>query len=163
MSAIIRCVALRRLASTATITSNGNKALIPANNRSIKTSAKKDDTVTGSAVLKPPVAPLTKDDFANPNPENWVSYGFHYDNKAEDRFVTNASLFLAITCCVVVGGFVWAYGPDLQMRDWAQREAFLELRRREAAGEELINPNYVDPGTMILPDDEELGDREIII
>lgn len=174
MAAIIRCSLLRRLTSATSSTLSGSNALICGYNQScsivscgrpqcrfIKTSTKKDDTM--AVTLKPPVKPLTKEDFAKPHPENWISYGFKYDDKTEDRYVTNATFFLAITCCVVIGGFVWIYAPDFQMRDWAQREAFLELRRREAAGEELLNPNYVDPATIVLPSDEDLGDREIII
>lgn len=174
MAAILRCLALKRLMTATSSTLNGSNALISGHKQScsvissdrsqcrfIKTSTKKDDTM--AATLKPPVKPVTKEDFANPHPENWISYGFNYENKAEDTFVTNATFFLTITCCFVIGGFVWAYGPDIQMRDWAQREAFLELRRREEAGEELLNPNYVDPGSIVLPSDEDLGDQEIII
>lgn len=47
--------------------------------------------------------------------------------------------------------------------DWNQREAYLELRRREAAGLPLIDSNLVDPSKFSLPSDEELGDMEIII
>jgi len=49
------------------------------------------------------------------------------------------------------------------LKQWSQREAYLELRRREAEGLPLIDPNYVDPSTMDLPSEEELGDTPIII
>ena len=49
------------------------------------------------------------------------------------------------------------------MRDWAQREAFLELRRREALGLPAIDPDLIPLDKIELPDDEELGNREIII
>jgi NADH dehydrogenase (ubiquinone) 1 beta subcomplex subunit 11 len=49
------------------------------------------------------------------------------------------------------------------MRDWAQREAYLTIRYREANGLPLIDANYVDPSKMELPSDEALGDAEIII
>lgn len=49
------------------------------------------------------------------------------------------------------------------MREWAQREAYLELARREAAGLPLVDPNLIDPSKIELPTDEELGDTEIII
>lgn len=49
------------------------------------------------------------------------------------------------------------------MLDWAQREAYLQLRHREAEGLPLIDPNLVDPEKIELPDDEELGKTEIII
>ncbi|CAG4981057.1 unnamed protein product [Parnassius apollo] len=95
--------------------------------------------------------------------KNWVSYGFDYNSKEEDTNVHNATFFFAVTLCLVFGGFCWAYSPDVHMRDWAQREAYLELRRREQAGLPPISPNYVDPATIKLPSDDELCDVEIII
>lgn len=55
--------------------------------------------------------------------------------------------------------------PSLYFRmvDWAQREGYLELRRREAEGLPLIDPNLVSVDKFELPEDEELGDTEIII
>ena len=52
-----------------------------------------------------------------------------------------------------------------RMVSWTQREAYLELARREANGLPLIDPNLVPPEKMkkYLPTDEELGDTEIII
>lgn len=64
---------------------------------------------------------------------------------------------------MVIGGAIWGYAPDPLLRDWAQREAFLTLRRREAAGLEPISRDYVDPASITLPSDEELGDTNIII
>ncbi|XP_037946022.1 NADH dehydrogenase [ubiquinone] 1 beta subcomplex subunit 11, mitochondrial-like [Teleopsis dalmanni] len=124
--------------------------------RTIKTSQKKEDTVTT-------IVPTTKEDFAKPDPRNWVSYGFDAKDQTEDRNVTKASFFFSVTLCLVWGTFVWSYLPDTQMRDWAQREGYLELRRREEAGLDLVNPNYIDPSVINLPTDEELGDTEIII
>ncbi|XP_044726896.1 NADH dehydrogenase [ubiquinone] 1 beta subcomplex subunit 11, mitochondrial [Chrysoperla carnea] len=95
--------------------------------------------------------------------KNWVSYGFDYKNQEEDENVTHATFFFSVTCCLIIGGFVWAYMPDMQMRDWAQRQAYLEIRRREKLGLPHVDPNLVDPSTIQLPSDEELGDTEIII
>lgn len=95
--------------------------------------------------------------------KNWVSYGFDYNSKEEDTNVHNASFFFSVTLCLVFGGFAWAYSPDVHLRDWAQREAYLELRRREKAGLPPISPNYVDPKTIKLPSEDELQDVEIII
>lgn len=125
--------------------------------RAIKTSSKKDETAASIP------APVTKEDFANPNPKNWVSYGFDSKDKTNDRKSTRASFFFAVTLCLAWGTFYWSYLPDTQSRDWAQREGFLELRRREMAGVDLISPNYIDPAQMVLPSDDELGDTEIII
>ena len=41
-------------------------------------------------------------------------------------------------------------------RDWSQREAYLEIARREALGLPLIDPDYIPPEKMLLPSDEEL-------
>jgi len=48
-------------------------------------------------------------------------------------------------------------------RDWYQREAYLELARREQEGLPLIDKHLVSPEKITLPDDDELGDFEIII
>ena len=66
--------------------------------RSIKTSQKKDDT---AAVI----TPSSKEDFANPNPKNWVSYGFDYKDETNDRNTTKMSFFTAVTLCLVWGTF----------------------------------------------------------
>ena len=50
-----------------------------------------------------------------------------------------------------------------RMGDWAQREAFLELRRREALGLPPIDANLVEEDKIELPSDEELDTRNIII
>lgn len=95
--------------------------------------------------------------------KNWVYYGWDYHNKTDDRAHMKSAFFLSITCCMVFGGLIYAYQPDRQMSDWAQREAYLELRRREKSGRAPIDPWLVDPSTMVLPSDEELANEEIII
>lgn len=95
--------------------------------------------------------------------KNWVSYGFSTRDEKEDRDSMNSSFFFSVTLCLVWGGFVWAYLPDNHLRDWSQREAYLELRRRESAGQDPISRDYVDCNAIELPSDEELADTEIII
>lgn len=75
----------------------------------------------------------------------------------------HSAFFFSVTLCIVFGGFVFTYYPDVMLRDWAQREAYLELRRREAQGLPRIDRNLIDPSKIVLPSDEELGDTEIII
>lgn len=118
--------------------------------RSISTSKKNSDTATTACEV-------TKED------KNWVSYGFHFTDKEEDTNVHNASFFFSVTICLVFGAFIWAYAPDVHMRDWAQREAFIELRRREKAGLPLIDPNYVSPKSVKLPSEEEITQVGIVI
>lgn len=106
----------------------------------------------------------TAEDFRNVAAQkNWVSWGFERFDKKKDENVMHATTFITVTLCMVVVGFVWGYAPDMLLRDWAQREGYLELRRREAAGLEPISANYVDPAAIELPSDEELGGMEIII
>lgn len=130
-----------------------------SNIRCISTSPKKSDTATISTTEK---NTETVSQTATKN-KNWVYWGFVSTDQKEDNDAMKASFFFSVTLCLVLGGFVYFYQPDPLLRDWAQREGYLELRRREAAGLEPINPNYIDPALMELPSDEELGDAEIII
>lgn len=50
-----------------------------------------------------------------------------------------------------------------RQRDWSQREAFLELRRREQLGLPLVDANLIDVSKIELPSDEELEGTEIVI
>uniref|UniRef100_U5EES5 NADH dehydrogenase [ubiquinone] 1 beta subcomplex subunit 11, mitochondrial n=1 Tax=Corethrella appendiculata TaxID=1370023 RepID=U5EES5_9DIPT len=139
--------------------------LTSKNVRLISTSGKKSDTATID-VKKSSTETTTSNTptfTAADLKKNWVSYGWDFKDKKTDRDAMKASFFFSVTLCMVIGGFFWAYLPDPNLRDWSQREAYLVLRRREAAGEEPVNPNYIDPAKLILPSDEELGDREIII
>lgn len=121
--------------------------------RNISTSKKNSDTATTASAGSD----------CSPEDKNWVSYGFDYYSKEEDTNAHHASYFFSVTLCLVFGGFAWAYAPDTHMRDWAQREAYLELHRREKAGLPPIDPNYVNPKTVQLPSEDELCDVEIII
>ena len=58
--------------------------------------------------------------------------------------------------------------PDLDilffsMRDWASREAYLDMDRRKKAGLPLIDPYYVHPDQITLPTEGEIGDQEIVM
>lgn len=96
-------------------------------------------------------------------PKNWICYGFDTNSKEDDRKALHSIFFVSVSVCLVVGGFYLAYLPDYNLRDWSQREAFLELKCREEAGMPLIDPNLIPPGKITLPSDEELKDIEIII
>lgn len=131
---------------------------VPKNARFISTTPKKQETLAADT------APKTVEDFRDLSKQkNWVSYGFDTEDKEYDNNVMHATAFITISLCLVVAGFIWGYAPDPLLRDWAQREAFLELRRREAAGLDPISRDYIDPAKIELPSDEELGDMEIII
>lgn len=128
---------------------------VQQNLRAISTSPKNRETV---AIPKETTKTQDQD-----NNKNWVSYGFSTTNQTEDRNSMKSSFFFSVTLCIVWGTLMWAYLPDIHLRDWSQREAYLELRRREAAGLDPISRDYVAAGQMALPSDEELGDTEIII
>lgn len=133
------------------------RRVIPAlNHRAISTSKKNSDTATIPADTKTAERPAA-------SVKNWVTYGFDKKSEEEDKASMHYIFFSSVTLCLVVVGFYWAYLPDYNLRDWAQREAFLELRRREAKGLPLIDPNIIDPSKVTLPSDEDLGDTEIII
>lgn len=109
-------------------------------------------------------APVTVEDFSNPGKNrNWVSYGFDLKDQTTDTNMHHLVFFVCISLVTVFCGGLWAYTPDNTLRHWASREAYLELRRREAEGLPLIDRNYVDPSTVVLPSEEELRGVEIII
>lgn len=104
-----------------------------------------------------------KEEAAQPVKKKWVSYGFNDENEAKDIHSLHQTMFVVVTICLVLGGTVMAYFPDVKSTDWAQREAYLQLRYREEHGLPLIDPNLIDPSKIKLPTDEELGDTDIII
>ncbi|XP_014280759.1 NADH dehydrogenase [ubiquinone] 1 beta subcomplex subunit 11, mitochondrial [Halyomorpha halys] len=127
--------------------------LKPLHIRCISTSKKNRD----------PAAMASANPECDTKPKNWISYGFSETDMELDRHVTHVTMFLGFTLIMVIGGFLLAYRPDPIGRDWAQREAFLELRRREQNGLPLIDPDYLPLDKIKLPTDEELGDTEIVI
>ncbi|XP_032681721.1 NADH dehydrogenase [ubiquinone] 1 beta subcomplex subunit 11, mitochondrial [Odontomachus brunneus] len=98
-----------------------------------------------------------------PVKKKWVSYGFSEKDEAEDIHALHQTMFVTVTLCIVLGATIVAYLPDSKGTDWAQREAYLQLRYKEEHGLPRIDPNVVDPSKIYLPSDEELGDMEIII
>ncbi|KYN35352.1 NADH dehydrogenase [ubiquinone] 1 beta subcomplex subunit 11, mitochondrial [Trachymyrmex septentrionalis] len=98
-----------------------------------------------------------------PVKRKWVSYGFSDKSEIEDHHALHQTMFVCVTIVFVIGCTVMAYLPDIRGKDWAQREAYLQIRYREEHGLPLVSPNYIDPSKIILPTDEELGDTEIII
>lgn len=151
--------ALSRISKLACLSRKSSLSHCLPSVRLISTSKKKDDTtVVGPAVGQ------AKDETAVPQKKKFFyDYGFGGKTEDEEYNYIHSHFFLYISIVCVGTGFFIYYRPDVNLKDWAQREAFLELRRREALGLPLIDPNYVDPSTVNLPSDEELGDTEIII
>ncbi|PNF24875.1 hypothetical protein B7P43_G10143 [Cryptotermes secundus] len=127
--------------------------------RAISTSKKNRETVG----LAEPTSKSETTESTAVSKKNWVSYGFDFKNEEDDRNAMHSAFFFSITLCIVFGGFVFTYYPDVMLRDWSQREAYLELRRREALGLPPIDRNLIDPSKIVLPSDEELRGTEIII
>lgn len=127
--------------------------------RAVSTSKKNSDGTavhTETPYVKPEEATTVE-----PKRE-WRTFGFDDISEAKDRmWAWSTNIFLVFISVSVV--FIFAYYPDFGEHSWVQREAFIELRRREVLGLPLVDPNYVDPATISLPADEELDDDDIII
>jgi len=95
--------------------------------------------------------------------ENWISFGYSLVDRDEDEWAHHLLMFCAITFMFCWGTFFMAYYPDFKNQAWAQREAYLELERRESAGLPLIDPNMIPVDNIDLPTDDELADFDIII
>ncbi|XP_012165412.2 NADH dehydrogenase [ubiquinone] 1 beta subcomplex subunit 11, mitochondrial [Bombus terrestris] len=93
----------------------------------------------------------------------WVSYGFYKDDQKADSQAMHVTFFISVSVVLVFGALVIGYAPDPFLKDWAQREAYLQLRYREEHGLVPIDPNLIDPSKIKLPSEEELIDVEIII
>uniref|UniRef100_A0A023G0E9 NADH dehydrogenase [ubiquinone] 1 beta subcomplex subunit 11, mitochondrial n=1 Tax=Amblyomma parvum TaxID=251391 RepID=A0A023G0E9_AMBPA len=124
------------------------------NNKEVPTATVPD------AIGKPPV---TAADFADTKPRYWLSYGYSDEDYNEDRDIHHVIMFMGITVMICGCTFALMYAPDFANADWFEREAYLELERREKLGLPLVDPNLVDPSSISLPSEEELGDFEIIL
>lgn len=131
--------------------------------RLLSTSSKKSDSATATSSVAHKEDTIDFSIEAVRKSKNWVSYGFDREDKEWDRQIMRATFFCGITLIFVFGGLFFAYVPDPKLQHWAQREAYLQLRDREAAGVDLVSPDYVHASLVELPTDEELGDTEIII
>jgi len=144
---------------------NGARSLVALQKQPIafiSTSKKnRDTTITTDQTTA--TAPKTVEDFAKPNKKNYQSFGFIEDDRDWDINIRNYIMFWCITVGMVGMGFIIAYFPDVRMRDWTQREAYVELARREALGLPIVDPDLVPRESFVLPSEEELGDYDIII
>lgn len=94
--------------------------------------------------------------------KGWGSLGFHWRDPKRDQVYSH--IFFFAMCTFVTYGIFWfSHVGDIKNQDWAQREAFLAIREREAAGLPHVDMNLVDPAKFKLPSETELGDTEIII
>ncbi|KAK0398508.1 hypothetical protein QR680_002625 [Steinernema hermaphroditum] len=110
--------------------------------------------------------PLAKDQGAKMRREwIWFSQVSHDEHKDWLKFHQIAFLLFTvmttwITCWIMFAKPDWPQG-----KEWALREAHLEMARREKAGLPYISKDLIDPSKVAptLPTDEELRDFEILI
>uniref|UniRef100_UPI002541C1F8 NADH dehydrogenase [ubiquinone] 1 beta subcomplex subunit 11, mitochondrial n=1 Tax=Euleptes europaea TaxID=460621 RepID=UPI002541C1F8 len=122
-------------------------------------------SAAGSAALQVPpgasrtrAAPAHADDddeeevpvyFKNPD-----YHGFH-DDPVVDLWNMRLAFFFGISLTIVVGTAFVHYLPDRGLQEWSQREAERKIKEREARGLPLLDPNYYDPSTIVLPPEDE--------
>jgi len=89
------------------------------------------------------------------SPQNWMSFGYDVHDRIKDIAMHR---YISFMCFLQIVGvvFIAYYWPYLKYKDWGQREAYLEIARREALGLPLVDPDYIPPEKMLLPSDEEL-------
>ena len=113
----------------------------------------------GVSKIKPPKTPQ---DFANPDLDQiWHSYGYDSFDKTADRFYAHVVTFLFCTCMWAVFFIHKWYRHDEPLNDWALREAYFEIQRRQELGLPVIDRNYIPPEKVNLPTEEELEGRQV--
>jgi len=93
---------------------------------------------------------------------SWHGFGYWTHDRRLDYQTGHFVTFLS--CGLIACTFMWYYYyPDMKMQDWMHREAYLLIREREAKGQVLVCRDLIDPSKFDIPEDEELGDCNIII
>ncbi|XP_071981151.1 NADH dehydrogenase [ubiquinone] 1 beta subcomplex subunit 11, mitochondrial [Engystomops pustulosus] len=81
-------------------------------------------------------------------------HGFSDDPEQDVRNMRMV-FFFGISVCIVLGTVFIYYSPERGMKDWARREAERQIKRREALGLPIIEMNYYDPNTVVLPPEDK--------
>jgi len=121
------------------------------------------DKIQGSSAAGGKSAAVQKEESLEEKEENWISFGYNLVDREEDEWAHHLIMFCSISVLLCWGTFYYAYYPDFKSLAWSQREAYLELERREQCGLPLIDPNLLEPSKIDLPSEEELADFDIII
>uniref|UniRef100_A0A0N5ASV8 NADH dehydrogenase [ubiquinone] 1 beta subcomplex subunit 11, mitochondrial n=1 Tax=Syphacia muris TaxID=451379 RepID=A0A0N5ASV8_9BILA len=110
--------------------------------------------------------PLAKDQGAKTR-RQWLWFGQCSYDEHKDWFDFHAKFFIISTLMVVyfTAWIIYAKPDWPHGREWALREAHLEIERRRKAGLPLISKDLIDPKRVAkqLPSDEELRDFDILI
>jgi NADH dehydrogenase (ubiquinone) 1 beta subcomplex subunit 11 len=140
------------------------RAMVLVQRRAVQTSAGKKDEELVLPTMVDKDFPLKKEveKMVEEETKNWVSIGVSLTDRDADVVGWNWTCF-ALCTLFTWFVFVWYYTPTPSLNDWARREAYLELERRESRGLPLIDANMIDPKRVELPTDEELGDFELLI
>ncbi|XP_058499129.1 NADH dehydrogenase [ubiquinone] 1 beta subcomplex subunit 11, mitochondrial [Solea solea] len=77
-------------------------------------------------------------------------HGFSSD-PVVDQWNMRVGFFFGVSVALVLGSVFVYYLPDHGMRKWSRREAERLVQLREQEGLPLIDKNYYDPSTIILP------------
>jgi NADH dehydrogenase (ubiquinone) 1 beta subcomplex subunit 11 len=121
------------------------------------------DKIAGNPAAGGKSAAVQKEESLEEKEENWISFGYNLVDRDEDEWAHHLIMFCSITVLLCWGTFFFAYYPDFKNQAWAQREAYLELERRERCGLPLIDPDMLEAGKIDLPSEEELADFDIVI
>ncbi|GAV02235.1 hypothetical protein RvY_12827 [Ramazzottius varieornatus] len=97
--------------------------------------------------------------------KDWITRGMDFEDEDEDRWAYYFAMFGMFTFMNVAIGYYLTYMPNRGWpnRDWVEREAYLELHRREKFGEPLVDPDFIPRSRIVLPSEEELEGFEIHI
>ncbi|XP_054033292.1 NADH dehydrogenase [ubiquinone] 1 beta subcomplex subunit 11, mitochondrial [Dryobates pubescens] len=112
----------------------------------------------GGALALPPRVPLGADPheeepMAVAQRKNPDYHGFS-DDPAADLLNMRAVFFTGISITIVLGCVYLHYMPDYGLRQWARREAELQVCARERQGLPLLTSNYYDPARLALPPED---------
>jgi len=98
--------------------------------------------------------------------EDWYWFGYDSHDEYTDWHLHHKTMMVFVFGVFSLIPLLWAYRPDWpDLKEWTQREAFLEMARREKYGLPYISPDLYPPEEVLaqLPSDEELGDYQIVI
>nr|XP_054749894.1 uncharacterized protein LOC129255572 [Lytechinus pictus] len=85
--------------------------------------------------------------------QTYVTHGFH-DDPYWDTYAYRVIFFTTISIVMVFGPAFVHYIPDPTGREWAMKEAQIVLEERRAAGAPVIDPNFIDPSKLVLPEED---------
>ncbi|XP_065581015.1 NADH dehydrogenase [ubiquinone] 1 beta subcomplex subunit 11, mitochondrial-like [Artemia franciscana] len=128
--------------------------------RVLSTSQSKNDTIAADPVgAAQSQAQSNQEENEN---KGYYSWGFD-EEKFYDQTLGHTLFFSLFTVGLIVYPLLYMNRPDYSLENWAHREAYLELNRRESEGLPLVDPNYIDPAKVIIPSDEDLKEQGIRI